>query len=397
MTTAQGAPSNAWQSFWFTPVPTATLAVVRVAYGFVVVLWAASLAPDLNAFYSSSGLSGPGPRGAARIAATAVYPLLVAGAVCLTLGFHARLAAAIVFLAVLWFQRRNPWVLNAGDRLLANLGLCVMLAPSGAALSVDRWRRHRDAFWESPSRAPWALRLVQIQVTVLYLSTVWDKLQGQTWTDGTAVSYALRIGQLVRLDVPDGLTDSIVLVNVLTWSTLAVELAVALFVWSGRLRPWVLGCGVLLHLCIELTMTVGFLGMATLVAYLAFLPAQTTEKTVMSLRRGSCAAAALVAIRWRPGTRRRGRRPPTRQMPALRLARTSVRNAIVILSGPARRGHRLPKDRSPRYRTTGGGTPTKTGFMNRRPEDVSTTTAISCVPRRRSLPSAFTCSSGIFS
>ena len=73
------------------------------------------------------------------------------------------------------------------------------------------------------------------------------------------------------MQLPGWVSDSIPLVNLLTWSTIAVEVALALLVWSRRLRPWVLGCGVLLHLGIELTMTVGFLGPATMVAYLAFL------------------------------------------------------------------------------------------------------------------------------
>ena len=277
--------SEGWLRFWFRPEPTATLAVVRIAYGLVVGLWAASLAPDLHTFYSSSGIDGTGQSGASEFTITAVYVLLVAGSVCLMLGLHARLAAAVVFLTVLWFQGRNPWILNAGDRLLANLGFYLILAPSGAALSLDRWRQHPDDSWECPSRAPWALRLVQIQVSLLYLSTVWEKLQGARWPDGTAVSYALRIGQLVRVEVPAGVTDSILVVSILTWSTLAVELSLALLVWSGRLRPWVLACGVVLHLCIELTMTVGFFGVAALVAYLAFVPSQTTQRAVTWLRR----------------------------------------------------------------------------------------------------------------
>ncbi len=277
--------SGWWLRFWFRPESTASLAVVRIAYGLVVVLWAASLAPDLGTFYSSSGIKGMNPTGASELTITALHVVLVAGAVCLMVGLHARLAAAIVFLAILWFQRRNPWILNAGDRLLANIGFFLMLAPSGAALSLDRWRCHRDDFWDHPSRSPWAVRLLQIQMSMLYLSTVWEKLQGERWLDGSAVSFALRIGQLVRVEVPMAATDSIVLVSFLTWSTLAVELSIALFVWSRRLRPWVLGCGVILHLCIEVTMSVGFLGMAVLVGYLAFVPPQTTQRVVTRLRR----------------------------------------------------------------------------------------------------------------
>lgn len=262
--TGMGAIGATWHRFWFRPEPTSTLAVVRIAYGMVVLVWAVSLAPDLHTFFPTS-----------RAPVTGLYVLLVAGSIGMVLGYRSRLAAAVVFLALMWFQRRNPAILNAGDRLLANLGFYLMLAPSGASLSLDRWRRAPGSFWEFPARAPWALRLVQVQLSLLYLSTVWEKLQGQTWADGTAVSYALGIGQLVRVHLPDGLTDSVLLMNLLAWSTLVIELSLALLVWRRRLRPWVLGFGVALHVCIEVTMMVGFLGMAILVAYLAFVPPAT--------------------------------------------------------------------------------------------------------------------------
>lgn len=262
--TGMGAIGAAWHRFWFRPEPTSTLAVVRIAYGMVVFLWAVSLAPDLHTFFPTSGPP-----------VTGLYVLLVAGSIGMVLGYRSRLAAAVVFLALMWFQRRNPAVLNAGDRLLANLGFFLMLAPSGASLSLDRWRRAPGPFWEFPARAPWALRLVQVQLSLLYLSTVWEKLQGQTWADGTAVSYALGIGQLARVHLPDALTDSVLLMNLLTWSILVIELSLALLVWRRRLRPWVLGFGVALHVCIEVTMMVGFLGMVLMVAYLAFVPPAT--------------------------------------------------------------------------------------------------------------------------
>ncbi len=190
-------------------------------------------------------------------------------------------AVVVSILPASRLQRRNPAVLNAGDRLLANLGFYLMLAPSGASLSLDRWRRATGSFWEFPARAPWALRLVQVQLSLLYLSTVWEKLQGQTWADGTAISYGLGIGRLARVHLPDGLTDSVLLVNLLTWSTLVIELSLALLVWRRRLRPWVLGFGVAMHLCIEVTMMVGFLGMAILVAYLAFVPPATMSARLL--------------------------------------------------------------------------------------------------------------------
>ena len=40
----------AWNTFWFRPEPTSTIAVVRIVFGFVATLWTLSQAPTLLTF-----------------------------------------------------------------------------------------------------------------------------------------------------------------------------------------------------------------------------------------------------------------------------------------------------------------------------------------------------------
>jgi hypothetical protein len=202
----------------------------------------------------------------------------------LVVGYRTRAAALLVFLGLLAFQRRDPWVFDSGDGLLRVIALYLALAPSGAALSLDRARRARDRFWEFPARAPWALRLMQVQLSVLYLATAWTKLRGTTWNDGTAVSYALRVGDLERFPIPHFVTDSVLVANLMTYGTLAIEIAIGVLVWNRRARPWVLGLGVALHLGIDYSMRVGFFTAAMFVLYLAFVPSDTAARFVLSVR-----------------------------------------------------------------------------------------------------------------
>lgn len=273
-----------WDRFWFQPEPTSTLALVRIAFGALMVGWTISLLPDLFAFFSSDGVLPRRNldlthgvwgllsvfRGDAVL--VGLYIALLVASLCLMLGYRTRLAALVVFLGVMSLERRNPFVFNSGDGLIRILALFLMLAPAGASLSVDRLRAAKERFWEFPARAPWALRLIQLQSSVVYLSTVWQKLRGTTWNDGTAVSYALRIEDLQRLPVPAFLTDSLLAANLLTYATLATELALAVLVWSGKARPWVLGLGVAMHLLIDYAIRVGFFSLAVIVALIAFLP-----------------------------------------------------------------------------------------------------------------------------
>jgi hypothetical protein len=128
------------------------------------------------------------------------------------------------------------------------------------------------------------VRLFQIQFTIVYLAAVWGKVRGTTWNDGTAVSYALRIGDYVRLPVPTFITTNLFISNVLTIGTVAIELALAVLVWNRKLRPWVLLLGVSLHLGIEYSMRVGFYSLAILALYLAFVPPDRVTAWMLVLR-----------------------------------------------------------------------------------------------------------------
>ncbi len=192
---------RAWDGFWLSPGPTSTLAVVRVAYGLLLLTWALMLAFDLSSFFSTSGILPEGPdipwawspvdTVASDTFTVALFWLLVVAAACLVLGFHSRLAAVLAFVVAISLHRPNPWVFQAGDMALRVFSFYFIFAPAGTALSIDRWRRCRATFWEFPQRSLWALRLIQVQLSVIYLSSVWTKVRGTTWNDGTAVSYAL--------------------------------------------------------------------------------------------------------------------------------------------------------------------------------------------------------------
>ena len=129
-----------------------------------------------------------------------------------------------------------------------------------------------------PKRAPWALRLIQVQLSVVYVATVWAKVRGNDWNDGTAVSYALRLDDLARIRAPQWLATSEVLSNLMTFGTLAVEASLAILVWNRKARPWVLGAGILMHALIAVNIMIGFFTMAMLIAYMSFTPPDAMER-----------------------------------------------------------------------------------------------------------------------
>jgi hypothetical protein len=286
---------GAWEGFFFTPESTAPLAVLRIAYGLVAALWTLTQLPDLFVFYGPDGLlPTPPPVTAGQWgvlttlnsvpAISVVWLVTLLAALALAVGAFPQVAAVVLLVGFIALDRRNPYLLNSGDILLRVMAVYLVFAPSGASLSWDRWRRHPDRFWEFPRRAPWAIRMLQVQLSVMYLAAVWAKLQGDVWRNGTALSYALRMLDQLRAPSPELVAGSGLLVEWLTFGTLLLELSIGILVWNRRARPWVLGAGFLMHLGIEIVIMVGFFSIAVWCLYLAFLPPERTERTILTLR-----------------------------------------------------------------------------------------------------------------
>lgn len=299
--------AGAWDRFWFAPRSVAPLAFLRIALGTIIALWGLSLLPDATDFLGPEGVLPDVPEVRARIgllqlwrtetAAVVVVAGLIPAGLAVAAGWYTRTATVISFLLLLSVARRDPYMLNSGDALLRHATFFLAFTPAGTVLSVDRWRHARESFWQVPRAAPWGLRFLQIQISTVYVFSVFEKLRGDDWTGGTALADAWRITDLARVGVPLPIYDSMLMTNVLTLSTLVIELALAVLLWNRRALVYVVTAGVLLHLGIELTMAVGFFSAVAVTLYLSFAPEETAERW---LRRVRAAASG----RLRPEARR---------------------------------------------------------------------------------------------
>ena len=120
---------------------------MRIAFALVALWWTITLAPDLFVFFPQDGIQNrqpPGWDGHRRqhrqndVVVVTLFVILLLGILCLLFGFKSRIASIVVFVGMA-FSRRMPWILNSGDVLLRILAFYLMFAPTGAALSVDRW------------------------------------------------------------------------------------------------------------------------------------------------------------------------------------------------------------------------------------------------------------------
>jgi len=168
-----------------------------------------------------------------------VAALAVASA-ALMIGWRTRLAGACAWLLLAGLLRRGD-VHWGGEQVLISLLFPLMLARSGAAFSVDNWRRCRRlrrrglldegrGVGQPPSakqpqglaaiyrRIPaWPQALLVAQLALLYFVNGWVKT-GSTWVSGDTLRMALHLDRYARVD----------------WHPLAV----ALGPWPFRLATW---------------------------------------------------------------------------------------------------------------------------------------------------------------
>jgi hypothetical protein len=273
------ARPSRFETFFFGLIPATALAVLRIVVGGITLIWSVTLLFQVDPLLTwlrvdpvrDIGWWQFWPTAPEGLVVSLVIGLILASAL-MTLGLWTKMASWAVFVLALIIQRYNPFAFNGGDFILRSvLLLGLALAPAGAYLSVDAWRRSRSIAWEAPMVPAWTLRFIQLHISMGYILTVLLKLQGDTWLGGTALWYAFSLDGLTRFDLPAWvLTPPIG--SLLGWGTLVVELGIGVGVWFRKVRPYVLLAGVILHLVIAAAFEIGFFSYVMIASYLAFLP-----------------------------------------------------------------------------------------------------------------------------
>jgi hypothetical protein len=292
--------SDGWNRFFFREESPLPLAVFRVAYGLAVIATLLLLKSDWLAWYGPHAWMSldtmhelePGP----RLNVLAILPLndawisgffwiFLASAGMLTAGFLSRWNSIVVYLCLTSMDQRNLYLLHGGDTFLRVAGFFLMFAPAGAALSVDHWlgvRRGREPADVGP-RSVWAQRMIQIELSLMYLTTVLWKLQGAPWLKGSALFYVFHLLELQRFPVPDWMLRAEML-KLSTWFALALEFSLGTLIWIKRLRNKVLLVGLIFHLSLEYSLNIPMFQWDILTGYLLFVDAEDYRRAWKRVR-----------------------------------------------------------------------------------------------------------------
>ncbi len=280
---------GAWNAFFFAPQSPTPIALFRIVYGLLVIATLALLHPDwLNWYGTHAWMSlstmhqlEPGT----RLNLFAVIPqsdtwiegffwVFLGSAVLLTIGLLTRLNSMLVFLCLTSIHQRNVYILHGGDTFLRVAGFFLIFAPAGAALSVDRririWRGKEGV--NIQPRSPWAQRMIQFELSLVYFATFCAKVKGAPWLQGTAMYYIYHLEEFKRFPVPSWFLHPTML-KLEGWFGLVLEFSLGVLIWVKELRYILLALGVLFHLCLEYSLNIPLFQWDILSAYVLFVDA----------------------------------------------------------------------------------------------------------------------------
>jgi Vitamin K-dependent gamma-carboxylase len=277
----------AWNRFFFAEQSPVPLALFRIVYGLLVTMTVLLLKADWISWYGTHAWMSldtmrelePGvrlnlftilPQDDRWI--IALFWIFLASAVLLTVGFLSRLNSMVVYFCLASIQQRNLYILHGGDTFLRVAGFFLIFAPAGAALSVDRlirvWRGREQS--EVPARRLWAQRMIQIELSLMYLATFCWKLKGAAWMEGSALFYVFHLFELQRFPLPDWLLEPGIL-KLGTWFAMVLEFSLGTLIWVKRMRYKALAAGLLFHLSLEYSLNIPMFQWDVLSAYVLFV------------------------------------------------------------------------------------------------------------------------------
>lgn len=281
--------------FFFKPQNTKALGLFRIFLGSILLYNLLILSKDLIPFYSEKGVLPIDTleQVMARPYFTCLtyvsndwllcvfFGLLVLAAVFFTLGYHTRLSTILLFILLMSFNERNPFVLFGYDDVVRCMLFFFLFSPAQMAFSLDR--RFSGGGGIVP---PWTQRMMQIQLAIIYFFSAVTKIHGYDWFQGEALYFVFG---LINFTIP-GLERLMAYPSIYvtgTYLTLLIEISLVFLLWfkaSRRAMAWV---GIVFHGLLILLMTIPCFELIMIASYILFFEEDEVAEMVAWARRKS--------------------------------------------------------------------------------------------------------------
>jgi hypothetical protein len=244
-----------WNSFWYSPVSSQRVGLMRIATGLSALLYFAMWTSDLERFLAPNSVLPPDAVTDALSADPLYYPSrfslldympnrsalwgfhiasMAAATLCMV-GVASRFMTILTLVAVLSYVNRAPLLMSPQEPLLCWSLLYLCLAPCGRCFSFDaRWSK--QDLCSAPSVANnIALRLMQIHLSLHYFFVAITQLSDRNWWTGSAVWVLMAQSRTRGLNLT-AIRESTFLLNGLTHLLVFLAFVLALAPWNRGFR-----------------------------------------------------------------------------------------------------------------------------------------------------------------
>ncbi|MFD7294271.1 HTTM domain-containing protein [Streptomyces sp. NPDC059897] len=261
-----------------------------------------------------------------------VYIVAVVSSALLMLGWRTRTMSVVFMIGVLSLQNRSVFIGDGGDNVIHLMSIYLVFTRCGQVWSLDARRARRGTddrfgvvlwwvmglvlaaitftgkagggwlllFWGMwAAQALWwsvnrrdprgdsrllcdvvanlmhnaGLLVVMVEACLIYATAGWYKIQGSRWQDGTAVYYPLHLDYFSPWPaLGELLTTYGPMVLLVTYGTVAVQVAFPFTVFNRRLKNVLLVVMILEHAVIAVVLGLPFFSLAMIAADAVFLP-----------------------------------------------------------------------------------------------------------------------------
>lgn len=290
---------GSWDRFFFEPRPVDSIAIFRIFWCVILLIATLLDLNNIDTFYGPHSLISLGtvrsqfPQTHLNIFhlfnvgyefVYVLFGIYILSLIFSILGFYTRTSLIVALVCMVSLHQRNIWILSSSELLMRLMTILLICSPCGHAFSVDSILGRKFASFKKPREwSPWAMRLIQIQLSVVYIWTVWHKLKGDTWFDGTALYYATRLENMKNFSVPF-LLNWMPFLKVATWGTLVIELALGTLIWFKEFRKPLIVVGILFHVGIEYMMAIPYFEMIMILLLLLFITPEEVRAFVTSTK-----------------------------------------------------------------------------------------------------------------
>jgi hypothetical protein len=283
---------SGWTQFWFTPSDSATVSLMRLLVGALVVYLHATLSFDLIALFGAGGLLPAADIAPLESSAWSylnylstpaeLWTVHLLGLVVLVLfmvGFWTRLTTILALVVFLSDVNRAPMITGCTESVAAMLLCYLCLSPCGRRFSVDaRWSERArkqpgqaDATPDEPSTATTiATRLIQIHLALLIGMMALSQLSGEVWWLGSGMWWLIARRESRLIDLT-GLYTWPKVIEFWTHAVVLFELCFAVLIWVPLARPLLLACGLVIWTSLALVTGDITFALALLIASLSFV------------------------------------------------------------------------------------------------------------------------------